>query len=288
MSMTLLRSTALAAGLAAAVALSACTNRGGPTTAPPTASTAPTLLFSYEALIFEPLGLDETKARYPERAAFIEQVKETELPQILALLKIPADQVETEVTPGGYQLQTSASLQSAFEADARTADLFASSVGYVFRQWSVLVTDFTPEGQGNTGFAVVTFEEHPPSGAEAQAFFEHAAKLNEGLNGGYTAFGRDLFFLNVADSSGKPYSGIDDARFVADLTRAAESFMQTPVSVTRSGRVDARFVENDWDEAATGQDYARTLGPDLITKLTRLRAAHEQALRQAAVEYGWT
>jgi len=281
-----LKTLALVGGLAAAVTLSACADQNAPAPAP-VAPTGPTLLFSYEALTFKSLGLDENKAQYPERAAFTEQVRDTELPKILELLKLPADQVQTEVTPGGYELHTNASLQSAFETDPDTATRLAAALGYTFRQWSVLVTDFTPEGQGNTAFAVVTFKDHAPTGPEAQAFYEHAASVNKGLGGGYTAFGHDLFFLNIADSTGKVYSGLDDATFVAELTKAAGSFTQTPVSVTRSGRVDARFVENDWAKAKTGQDYAKILGRDLTRKLTQLRREHDKALRAFGAEHGW-
>lgn len=280
-----IRTAAFSVGLLATVGLAACSSTPEPVAAP-AAPVGPTQLFSYEALTFKSLGFKEGKATYDQRAAFTEQVRQKELPQILAALNIPAADVQTEVTPGGYQLHTNASLQSAFEADAKTSDLFAASVGYVFRQWSVLITDFTPDGQGNTGFAVVTFDQ-PPSGAQAQAFFEHAASVNKGLGGGYTAFGRDLFFLNIADSTGKAYSGLDDAAFVAELTKAAESFTQAPAKVSRSGRVDARFVENDWDKAKTGQDYARILGPELTAKLTKLRREHERDLRAAGRANGW-
>lgn len=278
-----LRTVALATSLAASVALAACGQKPAPAPEP----AGPTQLFSYEVLTFKPLGLDDKKASYADRAAFTAQVRDTEMPKILELLKIPADQVETELTPGGYQLETNASLQSAFETDARTADLFGAAIGYTFRQWSVLVTDFTPAGQGNTAYAVVTFKDHAPSGEEAQAFFEHAASVNKGLGGGYTAFGRDLFFLNIGDSEGKAYSGLDDATFVAELTKAAQSFKGTPVSVSRSGRVDARFVENDWAKAKTGQDYAKILGRDLTRKLTQLRRQHERDLRKFGTEHGW-
>ncbi|WP_343717841.1 hypothetical protein [Inquilinus sp.] len=279
-----LRAVALATSLAASVSLAACGQKPAPA---PEAPVGPTQLFSYEVLTFKPLGLDDKKATYADRAAFTEHVRDTELPKILDLLKIPADQVQTELTPGGYQLETNASLQSAFEADAKTSDLFAAAIGYTFRQWSVLITDFTPEGQGNTAYAVVTFKDHTPSGEEAQAFFQHAAEVNKGLGGGYTAFGHDLYFLNIGDSEGKAYSGLDDATFVAELTKAAQSFKGSPVSVSRSGRVDARFVENDWAKSKTGQDYAKILGPDLTRKLTQLRRQHERDLRKFGAEHHW-
>jgi len=257
---------------------------------------APTLLFSYEAMAFGLLGLDGEKASYDERVAFTRQVAEDALPQILELLEIPAEQVKTEVTPGGYLLETNASLQSSFEADDATADRFAAAVGYVFRQWSVLVTDFTPAGEGDTGYAVVTFADHPPGGDEAQDFFEHAASVNEGLGGGYTAFGRDLFFLNVTDEEGNPYSGLDDETFVADLARAAESYAGQEAAVSRSGRADARFIGNDWEASPNGEDYAENcwggtppgpscLGVGMTAKLDELRAAHEASLRAAAGQW---
>ncbi|MGF1626649.1 MAG: hypothetical protein ACFCVH_17340 [Alphaproteobacteria bacterium] len=254
---------------------------------------APTLLFSYEAMAFGLLGLDGEKATYDQRDAFTREVADRELPQILEVLEIPASEIETEVTPGGYLLQTNASLQSSFEADAATADRFAAAVGYVFRQWSVLVTDFTPAGEGDTGYAVVTFADHPPSGDEAQAFFEHAASVNEGLGGGYTAFGHDLYFLNVTDGEGNPYSGLDDETFVADLTRAAESYTGQEAVVSRSGRADARFVGNDWEASPDGEDYAGTcpspscLDAEMLSALGALREAHEANLRAAAEQHGW-
>ncbi len=248
----------------------------------------PSLLFSYEALAFDPLGLDSATASYDDRVAFTEQVLETEIPRILEILDIPPEAVETQVTPGGYLLETNASLQSSFEADERTADLFAAAVGYVFRQWSILVTDFTPEGEGDTGYAVVTFlNGEAPSGPEAQAFFEHAASVDEGLGGGYTAFGADLFFLNVTDGAGNPYSGLDDEAFIAALTEAAESYTEADVAVTLSGRADARFVENDWSSASEGEQYAEILGADLAEALLALRVEHEEALLAAADAFGW-
>lgn len=257
---------------------------------------APTLLFSYEAIALDLLGLEGDDASYEERAAFTREVAAGELPQILDLLEIPGESVMTEVTPGGYLLQTNASLQSSFEADDATADRFAAAVGYVFRQWSVLVTDFTPEGEGNTGYAVVTFADHPPTGEEAQEFFVHAASVNEGLGGGYTAFGHDLFFLNVTDENGNPYSGVDDETFIADLARAAESYAGQDATVSRSGRADARFIGNDWEASPNGEDYAENcgaaapppascLGEGMRAELDELRDAHEASLRAAAAQW---
>ena len=87
------------------------------------------------------------------------------------------------MTPGGYLLNTNASLQTQAEVDAETADRFAAAAGYVFRQWSVLVSDFGAE-DGGTGYGVVSFEDGTLDAGMAHAFFEHAASIADGLGGG--------------------------------------------------------------------------------------------------------
>lgn len=240
----------------------------------------PTLLFSYETLNFDIHKVDPKTISYDKRVEITEEAKQTELPKILDLLKISADKLSTKVMPGGYLLETNASLQSSFEVDDKTADLFAAALGYVFRQWSVLVTDFAPAGDGNTAYGVVTFD-HAVTGPEADAFFKHAASVNKALGQGYTAFDDEMFFLNIADSQGKPYSGVDDKAFLADLGKAAESFAAQKVKMTGSGRADARFIENDWKGSPEGEDYAKRLGEELTGKLKLLRAAHDAELAKA-------
>jgi hypothetical protein len=240
----------------------------------------PTLLFSYEVLNFDIHKIDPAKLSYERRVELTEAARQTELPEILGLLQIAPEKISTLLMPGGYKLETNASLQSAMEVDNKMADRFAASLGYVFRQWSVLVTDFAPEGAGNTAYGVVTFD-HLVGAADAAAFFRHAASVNPALGEGFTAFDEEMFFLNVTDAQGKPYSGVSDETFLADLSRAAASFKDAKVDVTGSGRADARFVENDWKASPEGNDYAKVLGMDLVSGLEPLRARFDAALAQA-------
>lgn len=240
----------------------------------------PTLLFSYEVLNFDIHRIDPAKLPYERRVELTEAARKSELPEILGLLRIAPESISTLLMPGGYKLETNASLQSAMETDDKTADRFAASLGYVFRQWSVLVTDFAPEGTGDTAYGVVTFD-HPVGAAEASAFFRHAASINPALGEGFTAFDEEMFFLNVTDAQGKPYSGVSDETFLADLGKAASSFTDTKVQVTGSGRADARFVENDWKASPNGEDYAKVLGMDLVDRLDPVRARYDAALAQA-------
>lgn len=234
----------------------------------------PTLLYSYEVLNFEVHKIDPARLSYEERLQIAEKAKTEVVPKILDTVKITGEKVSTLAMPGGYQLETNASLQSSFETDNATADVLAAALGYTFRQWSVLVTDFAPAGEGDTAYGVVTFD-HVISGPEADAFFKHAAKVNPALGAGFTAFDEEMFFLNVTDAQGKPYSGVDDETFIAALGKAAESFTADRVQMTGSGRADARFIENDWKASPDGEDYARRLGEDLTARLKALRAGHD-------------
>jgi hypothetical protein len=241
------------------------------------AEDSPTLLFSYEVLNFDVHKIDPAKTPYATRLTLTEEARNDELPGIVATLGLPAQKIATLVMPGGYKLETNASLQSSFEIDNDTADRFAAALGYTFRQWSVLITDFAPSGDGDTAYGVITFD-HVIAAPDADAFFKHAAKINPALGEGFTAFDEEMFFLNVTDAQGKPYSGVDDKTFLADLARAAETFTAEKVKVTGSGRADARFIENDWKVSPDGEDYAKRLGADLTEKLKVLRARHDADL----------
>ena len=237
----------------------------------------PTLLFSYEVLNFDVHKIDPAKTPYAQRLALTEEARRDEVPKILEALDIEAAKTATLVMPGGYKLETNASIQSSMEVDNETADRFAAALGYAFRQWSVLITDFAPSGDGDTAYGVITFD-HVIAARDADAFFKHAAKINPALGEGFTAFDEEMFFLNVTDAEGKPYSGVDDKTFLADLARAAKTFTAEKVEMTGSGRADARFIENDWKSSRDGEDYAKRLGADLTGKLKVLRAAHDAVL----------
>jgi hypothetical protein len=241
----------------------------------------PALLFSYEVINFDIHKIDPAKLSYDKRVELTQAALNDEIPKILDMLKLPADKISTLMMPGGYKLETNASLQSSFEADDKTADTFAAALGYTFRQWSVLVTDFAPQGEGDTAYGVITFD-HAVSSSEADAFFKHAAKVNPALGSGFTAFDEEMFFLNVTDGEGKPYSGVDDKTFLADLAKAAQSYTAQKAVMTGTGRADARFIENDWKSSPDGEDYAKRLGVDLLASLKTLRSGHDADLAKEA------
>ena len=156
-------------------------------------------------------------------------------------------------------MKTNASLQTEVDLEDSQADRFAAALGYVFRQYSVLVSELD-DGDGKTGYVTVQFPENTLNAAVAQAFFEKAASVDKGLGGGYTAFGDDQIFLNVVDSKGKPYSGLDDAVFLAGLTKAAAEFGPPQPKIADSGTATARFIGNEWDKQPKGEAYVDILG----------------------------
>lgn len=259
----------------------------------PPAASAPapsTLQLSFEAIPGNGFDIhgrvyDTAAASYAQKSAFTAVILAEVVPEVFEALAIDSAGLQQELAPGGYQLQTSPSLQIRGELLPESADDLAAALGWTTFQWSVLVTDFG-DADGGTGYAAVSFPAAPES-TLAQAFFEHASGVNPALGGGYTAFGGELTFLNLRGPDGAPYSGLDDATFVAELTRAAGSFAQAALRVSASGQVGAHLVENRWDSARDGEDYLAVIEDADEPKLPPLRAEYLERL-EAAGEGGWS
>lgn len=254
------------------------------------AQAAEPVLISYEAAPssgFELPKLDQ--ATYAVRSAFALQALTDIVPKIAAATGVEDSKMVSEVTPGGYLLKTNASLQTMADLDDAAADRFAASLGYVFRQYSVLVSRLD-DPAGKTDFVTVSFPRDKLDSAVSQAFFEKAASVDKGLGGGYTAFGDDMFFLNVTDGEGKPYSGLDHAAFLAGLEKAAAAFEPVKPTVSNKGKAVARFIENDWKTQPAGEAYIARLGgagSELVKKLDAIEADYAALVESAAKRYGW-
>ncbi|MGY5809014.1 hypothetical protein ACXHXG_14990 [Rhizobium sp. LEGMi198b] len=248
------------------------------------------VLLSYEATPssgFDLPGL--AHASYDDRAAFSAEVLKQIVPKIISVNGIDPAGLETEVTPGGYLLKTNASLQTQGELDDLAADRLAGSFGYVFRQYSVLVSRLD-DTSGKTGFVVVRFPKDTLNAAVAQKFFETADATKKGLGGGYTAFADEQIYLNVTNSEGKPYSGLDDATFLDGLKQAAASFADPKPEIATSGKATARFIGNDWAKSNQGEDYVGQLGgpnSDLVQKLRVIGKDYASLIAVSAEKNGW-
>jgi hypothetical protein len=244
-------------------------------------------LLSYEAIPSVQVALNLDAATWDQREAVTRAALETIAPKVFEAAGVDPASIATDLTPGGYLLKTNASLQARAPVDEATATRLAAALGYVFRQWSVLITSFEEE-EGDTAYVTVAFPEGALTAALAQSFFESAAAVDPGLGGGYTAFGDDMLFLNMRDADGAPYSELEDIAFAARLGQAAGAFPHASAQVADAGRAGARFVENDWDASPGGEDYARTLDdPALVAKLDALRAEHTALVERMGAGFGW-
>lgn len=226
-------------------------------------------------------NIDFSMTSYSDRAALTSDVHQQLHPQIIDAINFDCATPETQETPGGYLLVTNPSLQSAVSATDCTQDeveRLAAALGYVYRQWDVLITDFSAS-EGGTGYATVAFPEGSLTPELAQDFFVFAASINGGLGGGYTAFDDAMLFLNLRDTvDGSPYSGLEDAEFIAALETAADEFAQADVVVESAaeGELEALFVSNDWASSPEGEDFAAMLDDAELVILDELRVAHDQ------------
>lgn len=244
-------------------------------------------LLSYEAIPSAQMALDMEAATYAQRAELTAAVRDALSPQIFVAVGVDPGDVETDLTPGGFLLRTNASLQARGTFSEVEAVRLAAALGYVYRQWSVLVSRLDDE-LGDTGYVVVGFPEDALTPERAQAFFEAAAAVEPGLGGGYTAFGDEMIFLNVRDAEHRPYSDLEDMMFAAGLGEAAGRFAEAPVRVVGAGHAAALFVGNDWDASPEGQDYAAALNdPELVAELDALRAVHSALVADFATRFGW-
>ncbi|WP_281329621.1 hypothetical protein [Polyangium sp. 6x1] len=267
------------------LALIACSDDEGPPASP--TYTPDFIQMSYEAMPGVGFMVDSTDDPYGEREAFTAELESAFVADILAAVNV--DDLASEEAPGGYQSDTNPSIQTRLPEAWADATRAAAAIGVVMLQWSVLLTDFTPEAGGETRFGVVTFPEGKLDEALAADFFAHAAKVDPGLGGGFFAFADSMYFLNIGDSQGAPFSGLDDDAFVAKLGEAAESFAPVPAEITQSGLCDARFVDNDWNALPDGDSYWEALGVDEAGKaeLLALQDEYRTLFQQAVTEYGW-
>lgn len=256
---------------------------------PPAVTAAAGFVLSWEAipsLQVELPGLRDSS--YRERTAVAHAVRDEVLPLLLAALRIAPAAAQTSIEPGGYQGKTGVSLQTSLDADRVGAERLAAALGYVLRQHSILVAN----AQDSTAehFVVrVAFPAGVLDVALAHRFFIHAGAVDEGLLGGYRGAGDELWFINLRDAGGKPYSGLRDDAFARALDKAAGSFDGARVRIAGSARIDAWLVANDWQQAPDGAQYLMRLqaAASLVEALDSARRAHDRIVLDAAARYRW-
>lgn len=178
-------------------------------------------------------------ASYDARQRLTERARTELLPTILDAAGLDGAGAVTDLRMGGYRLRTNPSLHMTLRLEDAPADRLAGAIAWSLEQESVLVADFD-SADGATGYALVRFPAGSLTPDRAQRFFLAAAAEQDGLGGGYTAFGDTLLFLNLRNGDGTPYSGLPDEAFTESLQRAAAAFPGAVLAAT--GRADARLV----------------------------------------------
>ena len=248
---------------------------------------------SYEAIPGTGVALgqgavDMSASTYADKLAFTQEIHTNLVPAIFAEFGLDFSALTSESGPGGYRIETNPSMQTRGSLSAQEATQVAAGLGYVMYQWSVLVTDFTAK-DGNTGYAIVQFDNGVLDSTMAQAFFAHAASVHDGLGGGYMSFADQMIFLNLRGTDGTPSSGLDDQAFFAQLGNATASFKDATTELSKSGFADAWQVENNWESAPDGADYLSLVSASgaSIEALNSLQTQFNQQLLQAAKVHGW-
>lgn len=223
---------------------------------------------------------------YEEREALAEHVRETVVPQVAGVLGLSTSIEPRDVTPGGWLLSTQPTIPVTVQG-APAAARMAAALGYVLRQSAVLTVDLA-DGQGGTGFGLVALPDGAPDPALTQQFFLHAAGIDRGLSGGYTALPVGMLFLNLRDPRGRPYGGLEDASFIEALRRAAASFADPPLRFERAGNARAVLVANDWKAAPDGARYRAMVGDDAVfRRLEPIQLRHGAIVLETADRFGW-
>jgi hypothetical protein len=193
-------------------------------------------------------------AGYTERATQTTELVAELVPPMLDAIGLDSGGIDVEIAPGGYRGKMNPSVLLHLDGEAADADRAARALGFVFAQESVLVWS----DSGRDTFAVaVEFPNLTPN--LAAYFFQSAAAVKPGLAGGFTARGRELWFLNLRGADGLPFSGLADAEFESALRQAAGTFGGT----VRSTRVEARLVDAD-RQAPPALERLRARRADLL------------------------
>lgn len=252
-----------------------------------------TVQLSYEAIPGSGITLgqgavDMSAAVYDDKSAFTGDIFSDVVPQVFSEFGLDFAALDSEEAPGGFLVETNPSMQSRGSLTRDEASQVAAGLGYVMYQWSVLATDFSV-AEGDTAYGIVTFDDGQLDPALAQLFFAHADSVDSGLGGGYMSFGDDMIFLNLRGADGEPYSGLTDEVFIDQLGVAATTFNDAATMLSETDFADAWLVENDWDAAPDGADYAGIIGASgaSLATLDTLQTQFNEQLLTAATLYGW-
>ena len=177
--------------------------------------------------------------------------------------------------PGGYGDEVNPAIHSNLQTTEAEARRLAAALGYVFRQYAVLVYDLAAE-QSELRQVSARFPRGAVTPALAERFFGLARQQLKSDKLGFSATRSRMIFINLN-------TGIADGAFAAGLARAAAEWPEAGIKIEPLKPVRAVLVENDWDKAKGGEEYVRQLGSAserLATALAVLQRRHDGRVRR--------
>lgn len=215
------------------------------------------------------------KATYDEKERLTIAALAEIVPHVWTNLGVVATRAASRVRAGGYQDQVNPAIHSNVTTSEAEARRLAAALGYVFRQYAVLVYDLDP-GNGDLRYVPVRFPRGSVTPALAEQFFARARAQLKSDKLGFSATASRLVFINLG-------TGIPDDAFAAGLGRAAADLPQIPITVEPPKPARAALIENDWGKAKEGEEYARLFGPKaevIAAALDHLRRRHDGRVRR--------
>lgn len=216
------------------------------------------------------------KATYDEKERLTRMALAEMVPHVWTQLGAVASRARSRVRPGGYKDEINPAIHSNVVTGEAEARRLAAALGYVFRQWAVLMYDLDAE-PGTHRYVSVRFPRGTLTLAQADRYFARARAQLANDKLGFSTAGSRLLFINLA-------TGIADDAFVAGLARAGADLPDSAIKVEPAKPVRAFLIENDWAKSKDGEDFAGFLGANaaLLVALGRVRARHDGRVRRWA------
>jgi len=216
------------------------------------------------------------KATYDEKDGLTRAALAELVPHVWTQLGAVASRARSRVRAGGYKDEINPAIHSNVVTGEAEARRLAAALGYVFRQWAVLMYDLDAE-PGTHRYVSVRFPRGALNLERADRFFARARAQLASDKLGFSATGNRLVFINLA-------TGIADDAFFAGLARAGADLPDDAIAVEPAKPARAFLIENDWEKSKDGEDFARLFGGSAaaLAALGRLRVRHDGRVRRWA------
>ena len=218
------------------------------------------------------------KATYAEKDALTRAVLAEIVPHVWTTLGATAARARSRVQAGGYGDAVNPAIHSVIQTHEAEARRLAAALGYVFRQYAVIMYDLAAE-RSDLRYVAVRFPRGTVTPVLATRFFGLARAQLKSDKLGFSGTRSRMIFININ-------TGIDDAAFADGLAKAAAQWPEARIKVDPPKPARAFLIENDWDKAKGGEDYVRQLGPEsarLAGSLALLQRRHDGRVRRWVV-----